>query len=61
VKRLAALFLMLMAAMAATAAPVMVPKEARSHGSLDFANPDSMLDLKEALSPYQAPEKDGSR
>ncbi|HEY1631985.1 MAG TPA: GGDEF and EAL domain-containing protein [Rhizomicrobium sp.] len=60
-KRLAALFLMLMAAMAATAAPVMVPKEARSHGSLDFANPDSMLDLKEALSPYQAPEKDGSR
>src|ERR1700761_4521443 len=61
VTRLVALFFALFAAVAASAAPVVVPKEARSHGSLDFANPDPLLDLKEALSPYQAPEKDGSR
>ena len=58
--RLVALFALLLA-VAAIAAPVVVPKEARSHGSLDFASQDPLLDLRDALSPYQAPEKDGSR
>ncbi|HEX3675621.1 MAG TPA: EAL domain-containing protein [Rhizomicrobium sp.] len=53
----------LLFAVAASAAPLTVPKEARSHASLDFARRDAMLDLKDALSPYHAPagaERDGS-
>ncbi len=47
----------------ASAAPFAVPKEARGHSSLNFANADAMLDLKDVLSPYHAPsgpEADGS-
>ena len=59
-----ALLLVLFAVSLAAAAPFVAPKAGKDQVSIDFSGPVAVIDLKDLLTPYNAPagkENDGSR
>jgi diguanylate cyclase (GGDEF)-like protein/PAS domain S-box-containing protein len=63
-ERMAVLALAIMAVMLTAAAPFLPPTAARDQISIDFSGPVAAIDLKDLLTPYNAPagkETDGSR